>query len=194
MTRTLYFGGLLAVGLALWWMASHQWMGVSTSKEELFKVGIQVFVFGLAGGGLKLLLDHQSEQRAFRAAMLERLGQAHKSVYRIRRVIAASASSEDHSRLLGELMDVRQDLGTVYHVVRVWRLGRKVAALQRHTNQMRQYLEAVIESALTPAGDPRRLAFDEFLNWREPGGAYQTRFKVPYVSAKKIVDSSFTPN
>jgi hypothetical protein len=190
----IYCVGLLAIGGALWvaLTVTPPWMSADDVHAELVKVALQVVVFGLAGGGVKLLLDRQTEYRKFRADLLDRLGRAHKEVYRVRRLLPTGNPEEDR-RLLGELMDARQDLGAAYHAARIWGLGSKVKDIQRETEAMREYLESVISGALAAEDAPSRGAYVAFLGWRTPG-EYESRFKASYTKAKKLVDPRFRPS
>jgi hypothetical protein len=191
MARALYILGLLFVGGALIAVLSAEtaWMPIPDVKAELVKIGLQVFIFGLLGGGVKLLLDRQAELRDFRRQMLERLGKAHKEVYRIRRLLGINA--EDTPKLIGELMDARQDLGAAYHLARIWGFARSLTQIQRETEGMRAYLEAVIVGALAADDAPERTAYISFLDWRGGSGAYDAEFKERYVRAKQLVDPNF---
>lgn len=194
MIGAIYCVGLLALGGALAFVLglSHPpWLAHAAVKEELVKVAIQVIVFGLAGGGVKVLLDRKAEQRWFRSDMLERLGNAHRSVYRVRRLLPLSRP-EEFPQLLGELMDARQGLGATYHAARVWGLGARVKDIQRETEAMRKYLEDVICGALASHGAPERAAYEAFLNWRV-ADSYEHAFKKRYLAAKKMIDASFEP-
>jgi hypothetical protein len=188
MTGWLYGAGLVLVGGALLLVlgGSYPWLSGAEVRQELVKVGIQVFVFGLAGGGVKLLLDRQAEEKAFRSDILERLGRAHKEVYRVRRLLPSADSSEKRT-LLRELMDARPELGATTHVLRNGNLDTAVE-IRKLMNAMRDYLEEVIEGALTPDATPEYAAF---LNWQAKEGSYQTRFKQPYLRVKELVDPSF---
>jgi hypothetical protein len=188
-TGWLYCGGLLLLGGALYLVLAGQypWLSGTEVREELVKVGIQVFVFGLAGGGVKLLLDRQAEERKFRSDILERLGRAHQDVYRVRRLLP-SASPEEKRALLRELMDARQELGATSHVLRLGKLGAEVEKVRAEMDAMRDYLEVVIQGALAPEGTPD---YSAFLEWQVEDGPYQARFKDPYFRVKELVDPSF---
>ena len=192
MTGWLYCGGLLLLGgaLSLVLAGQYPWLSGTDVREELVKVGIQVFVFGLAGGGVKLLLDRQTEERRFRSEILERLGRAHKDVYRIRRLLPTSGD-EERRALLRELMDARQDLGATSHALRIGDIGAKLEAIQRETRAMRAYLKKVIHGAFAPPDSPERQPFTDFLNWQVEECPYKTEFKKPYLRAKLLVDPSF---
>jgi hypothetical protein len=191
MAGAFYCFGLLLVGGALVAVQSLDtpWMPFSVMKAELVKIGLQVVVFGLLGGAVKLLLDKQTEFRTFRADMLERLGRVHKEVYRIRRLLGINAA--DHSKLLGELMNARQELGAASHLARIWGFGSKLKQIQRETEDMRTYLERVIVGALTADDAPKRAVYIDFLDWRGGSGTYNKEFKEHYLKAKKLVDPSF---
>jgi hypothetical protein len=184
--------GLVLIGGALAFVlgSTPPWMMPATLKEELVKLGLQVVVVGLAGGGVKLLLDRQQEHRKFRSDMLERLGRAHKDVYRIRRLLPKSDDKETLA-LIGELMNVRQDLGFVYHVVRVWGLDESIQKIQTEIEAMRKYLETVTAGALSPPEAPEHAAYKDFLDWQKDEGRYQEEFKARYRKAKQLVDPSF---
>jgi hypothetical protein len=187
----IYFGGLVVTGvvLAIVLWGDSPWMMPGAFKEELVKAGIQVVVFGLAGGGVKLLLDRQQENRKFRSDMLERLGRAHKDVYRIRRLLPLSDSKETLA-ILGELMNVRQDLASVYHVARGWGLGSSLQSIQSQIEAMRAYLEAVTAGATSPPDSPEYAVYKDFLDWRREDGRYQSEFKARYKKAKLLLDPS----
>jgi hypothetical protein len=189
----IYALGLVAVGgaLAIILRATPPWMLAGDVKEEAVKIGLQVFVFGLAGGGVKLLLDRQTEHRKFRAEMLDRLGQAHKRIFRVRRLLPVSSAESVHE-LLGELMDARQDLGATNHAVRVGGLGARIEEIQQETKTMRDYLDEVIRGALAEEGSAERGVYTAFLSWNTQG-PYEERFKKSYLNAKKLVDPSFKP-
>jgi hypothetical protein len=194
MIGVIYVVALVVVGGALGIVltGATPWMGGTEVKAEVVKVAIQVVVFGLAGGAVKLLLDRQAEARRFRVDVLERIGRAHKDVYRVRRLLAA-APPDAARELLGELMNARQELGAAYHLMRVWGLGGKVADVQQETEAMRSYLEEVIIGASASDGTPERGAYTAFLAWRQPG-PYEDRFKAPYKRAKGLVDPNFRPD
>lgn len=184
MDRWLYPVGLVALVVALSIVLTGQdpWLTCSATREELAKVGIQVVVFGLAGGGVKLLLDRQRETRQFRSDMLERLGQAHKVMYRVRRLLPGS-DPDTVRELLGELMDARQDLGATTHVMR----GR-IEEVPLKIEAMRRYIEDVTKSALANDGSPEsKAAYAEFIDWRTEG-SYEVVFKQSYREAKRLID------
>ena len=160
-------------------------------REELVKVAIQVLVFGIVGGGVKLLLERRAAHRRFQADMLDRLGRAHKEVYRIRRLLPNSDAATARV-LLGQLMDARQDLGAAYHAARIWGLGPQILEVQNHTEAMRAYLEAIVSSALAAADSPERGRYVEFVDWPTVG-SYERDFKARYLLAKKLVDPAFRP-
>jgi hypothetical protein len=189
MTSRVYLSGLVLVAAALGYGWHAGWAPDTEIKEQLFEIGLQVLVFGILGGGVKLLLDHQDDLEEFRSEMLERLGRAHREVYRIRRLLP-SATEEGRRKLLGELMDARQDLGDTYHAVRSWGLGKKIDGVCTHINAMRAYLEEVIEGALEPTDPAKRTAYEGFIDFRNGGTAYEKGFKESYVAAKAIVDPS----
>jgi hypothetical protein len=183
MDRWLYVVGLvvLVVALTIVLTLPDPWLSGRVVREELAKVGIQVVVFGLAGGGVKLLLDRQAEDRKFRADLLERLGQAHKVVYRVRRLLPGSDAVKARE-LLGELMDVRQDLGATTHVMR-----GKIANVSQAIDAMREYIEAVVQAALAADDSSGRGPYAEFIDWKTLG-AYETGFKMHYRNAKRLID------
>src|SRR5262245_31583412 len=113
MTGYFYSVSLVIIVAALVFVMTvpSPWMTHADFKKELVQVGIQVVAFGLVGGGIKLLIDRQQKYREFRADMLDRLGSAHRDVYRIRRLLQVSEQKETPA-LLGELMNVRQNLGS----------------------------------------------------------------------------------
>jgi hypothetical protein len=187
MTSRVYLSGLVLVAAALIsaWLAG--WAPDTEIKSQLFEIGLQVLVFGILGGGVKLLLDHQNDLEEFRSEMLERLGRAHREVYRIRRLLP-TASDDARRALLGELMDARQDLGDTYHAARGWGLNKKLDETRAHINAMRDYLEEVIEGALEPAEPSKRAAYEAFIDFRNSVPAYENGFKASYVSAKAVVD------
>lgn len=191
MTKLLYCAGLVGLTIALWLAVSRgHWMDLAVLKSELVTIGLQALVFGLAGGGIKLLLDQATAQRKFRSEVLERLGQAHKQVYRVRRLLKVSSEAEQR-RLLGELMDARQELGSVYHDVRLWLKPRNQESIQGHLQGIRDYIEKVVEGALAPDRDTSKKAvYEEFLRFGEPG-RYDTDFKSRYLQAKTLADTSF---
>jgi hypothetical protein len=187
MTSRVYLSGLVlvAAGLTYAWVAG--WAPDTEIKSQLFEIGLQVLIFGILGGGVKLLLDHQNDLEEFRDDMLDRLGRAHREVYRIRRLLP-TATEEARRELLGELMDARQDLGDTYHAARAWGLNKKLDETRAHINAMRAYLEEVIEGALEPAEPSKRAAYEAFIDFRNGGTAYEQGFKASYVAAKAIVD------
>jgi hypothetical protein len=191
MAGVLYCLGLLIVSGALAWALSTGSTGMTPNevKAEVVKIGLQVVVFGLAGGGVKLLLDRQGELRAFRTDMLDRLGTAHKDVYRIRRLLGLNP--DDTAELLGELMDARQDLGAAYHTARIGGFSRRIVQVRAETDGMRAYLEGVIVGALAADDTPERAAYTAFLDWRRGSEAYDTEFKHRYFRAKGLIDPSF---
>ncbi len=188
--RVAYVAGVLLVGAFLHFAHTHGWMKAETFREEAMKLALQVLVVGLVGGAVQLLLDQQEQRRTFRADMLDRLGRVHKAVYRVRRLYGAAEDGEKHA-LLGELVDARQDLGTIPHTVRVWGYAATFKTIQAEVTAMRAYLEALVEAALPPGGGAQGAAFTEFLDWRGAGTTYATRFKGPYLRTKKLVDPSF---
>jgi hypothetical protein len=176
---------LVAAALGYAWVAG--WAPDAEIKSQLFEIGLQVLIFGILGGSVKLLLDHQNDLEEFREDMLDRLGRAHREVYRIRRLLP-TASEEARRELLGELMDARQDLGDTYHAARGWGLNRKLDETRAHINAMRAYLEDVIEGALEPSDAPKRAAYEAFIDFRNAAPAYEQGFKASYEAAKAIVD------
>ena len=190
----LYLLGLTVVGLALIaaLRADPAWMEPKELKAELVKLGLQVWVIGLAGGALKWLLDRQAEHRAFRENMLERLGDAHREVYRVRRLL--SADSANRLTLLGELMNARQALGSAYHVGRIKGLDPKWVQVQTETEAMRDYLEEVINGGLASEDSEQRRKYLDFLRWRDEGSGYEIEFKKRYTDAKQLIDPSFEPS
>lgn len=189
MDRLLYSVGLgaLLCGLVIVLNVQTPWMSGAAVREELTKVAIQVLVFGMAGGGVKLLIDRQAERRRFRADMLERLGQAHKVVYRARRLLA-NCAPETSRELLGELMDARQELGATTHVIRASRSGGDSDAVRDAIAAMRGYLEAVITGALAAPDSPDRAAYAAFIDWQSETGSYNEVFKKLYEKAKELID------
>jgi hypothetical protein len=194
MAALFYCLGLLLVGGALVGVLSGDapWMDSMEVRQEIVKIGLQVIVFGVVGGGVKLLLDRRAEYRAFRTDMLERLGKAHRDVYRIRRLLGVTGT--DTASLLGELMNARQDLGAAYHFARSWGFRRKLAQIRRETDCMRSYLKRVIEGALARDDAPERIVYTDFLDWRVEHSAYNSEFKKHYSDAKQLIDPSFRPN
>lgn len=189
MDRFLYLVGLGALLCVLLIVLTGQnpWMDEGAVRQELVKTGIQVLVFGLAGGGVKLLLDRQAERRRFRSDMLERLGQAHKIVYRARRLLP-TCDPETARELLGELMDARQELGATTHVIRTHRFGGESKEVRRRIAEMRKYLEAAVVGALAAPNSQERKAYTEFINWQQETGSYTDVFKTHYKEAKYLID------
>ena len=192
MTSRVYLSGLVlvAAGLSYAWVAG--WAPDTEVKSQLFEIGLQVLIFGILGGGVKLLLDRQNDLEEFRDDMLDRLGRAHREVYRIRRLLP-TATEEQRRELLGELMDARQDLGATYHAARAWGVTKKLEEVRAHINAMRAYLEDVIEGALeapNAANNRKRAAYEAFIDFRNAARAYDKGFKASYDKAKRIVDPS----
>lgn len=190
MAKFFYCAGLLLVAGTLWWAVGRPgWMPRETFRDELVKTGLQALVFGLAGGGVKVLLDWQARRRDFRAEILGRLGRAHKDVYRVRRLLASTPDGAERAKLLGEMMDARQDLCATNHTVGVRGLGSVATQVKDATTLMRTYLEDVIEGALAPDGDQRREKYVAFLD--RGRSDYLQGFKKPYELAKRLVDPTF---
>ena len=158
--------------------------------DQLVKVGLQVLVFDLAGGFVKFLIDRAAELRNFRSEILRRLGNAHRTVYRVRRLLEG-VDKDKRGQLLGELMDARQDLGSVYHDVRVTRLlePRARKEVRNKIKSMREYLEDVIEAAIIDDA-AKQNAYTEFVDFRG-SRRYEEEFKDRYFSAKELVDPRF---
>lgn len=189
--KALYWAGLLVVGGALCLMVSDAWIAETSFKEELVKTGLQVLVFGIAGGGVTWLVDRQRQQRELRADLLARLGQAHKDVYRVRRLLTLAADSAERAKLLGELMDARQDLGGASHSARVWDLGGRRIEVQKTMQGMRDYLKTVIDGALASDDHPDKAVYVDFLAREGECKTYLASFKNPYLRAKQLVDPTF---
>jgi len=191
MIRLGYCAALVVIGTATGLAVAHEWMAVSQFKLKLVEVGIQVFVFGVAGGLVKLLLDSAAELRNFRSDVLSRLGQSHRTVYRVRRLLRI-ASDDEYGQLVGELMDARQDLGGIGHDIRITgMLERKRVEIQTEINSMRSYLEELIDQAVTASG-AERCAFAESLVSSEGKLEYEKRYKERFIRAKELTDRSFT--
>jgi hypothetical protein len=101
-----------------------------------------------------------------------------------------AGAGDKEKDLLGELMDVRQDLGSAYHAVRIWGLGSRIKQIQEENDGMRKYLETVIDGALAGPNTKSHEAYLAFLRWQHEG-AYETDFKARYLRAKTLVDPSF---
>ncbi len=220
MIKLLYFVCLVLLACALWWaVACGGWMAEGDLRERLVTLGLQVLVFGLAGGGVKLLLDEAAARREFRTDVLRSLGQAHKQVYRVRRLLervekaldearkcestpvnravdrrastADQALEAEKTQLLGELMDVRADLGGVRHEVRPWTKRSERVRVQQKVEGMRDYLEEVVRAADAAADDKNKKLYTEFLETSPNSASYLARFKRPYQEVKKLVDPKF---
>lgn len=189
MITRAYFAALVLLVALILSALLYGWMPVPTFKAELVKVSLQVLVFGIAAGLVKYVLDRAAEVRNFRSEVLRRLGDAHRSVYRIRRVLKA-AGSQEHNRLLGELMDARQDLSGISHDIRVRGLLDTRRRIKEEIDVMRAYLEDVIDGAISEDGT-KNAEFRRFLDVSDRNEEYETHFKEPYIRAKRLTDPSF---
>ena len=189
MIKVTYCVGIVILGIALWWTVWVVcWMTPGTFKQEIVKVGVQVLVFALAGGGIKLLLDQAEAHRLFRSEVLQQLGQTHKDVYRIRRLIGVVGNEEERLKLLGELMDARQNLGSIYHDVRISKVLKSREPIRKQLQEIRMYMEEVIEGGLVPKQDPAREGYEDFLDFKNPASRYEKDFKAHYTRIKELVD------
>lgn len=189
-SKYLYIGtAALLAGLLSWLVALEAWMSLGKLREAAVTLGLQVLVVGLVGGGIKWRLDQAAALRDFRMDVLRRLGQAHKTVYRVRRLLPRGGEAAP-PELLGDLMDARQELGGLYHEVRPWVTLEDRKTIQRLLQEMRSYLEDVVVGGLVPSQRARRSIYEKFLDFRDPEG-YETEFKERYWKIKKLADPAF---
>ena len=188
-TTVIYFAALALLGVLIAVAVASDWMTTTDFTSALVEVGVQVFVFGLAAGLIKYRLDKDAEVENFRSEVLRRLGEAHRIVYRVRRLLG-NADAQQRSNLLGELMNARQDLSAINHDIRIRGLIDERLRIAEEITIMRAYLEDVIEGALGE-DSPRRMDYFEFLRISDENEEYKVQFKEPYIRAKRMADPSF---
>jgi hypothetical protein len=155
--RTVYLAGMLGVALALRWTDSRTWIGAAGVEHGALTLSTLALVLALVGAGvIKLILDDRSQQRTYRATMLARLGQTQADVLRIRGLLVVPTSTEERSRLLGELVRVRQELDMVYDLLPACAPGRRVVGIFECTEALRRQLRDVMDRAVVSRADRLR--------------------------------------
>lgn len=193
MAALLGLGIVLATQLR--WITDAQ---VQDLKLEIVKLALQLMVVGIIGGLVKLALDERKELAEFRSEVIAELGKAHAQVYRLRRMLALRGRDPEVVReCVFELMNVRNELGSVGHHVRS-KQDAKHDTVVANIAVIRIYFEELIDESMSGAGEGN-MSIGAKLGLFIVGcqgnasetDVYQRRFKAPYLRAKSAADPTW---
>jgi hypothetical protein len=196
-----YWSAAVLLGVGIFLAITLEWIDNDQVKDlrlDVVKFALQLAVVGVVGGMIKRALDEHKALTEFRVEIITELGKAHCQIYALRRALALRRHEPEVVReYVFQLMNVRNELGSVGHMVRTKRdIGQGMVVA--NIAVIRSYFEELIDEAMSRASDDKMTigpAMELFIAGcrgdSNEADAYRRRFKAPYLRAKSAVDPTW---